>query len=404
MRRVLMKTENEYIRVGTTFYKVVEQPLVDGGFVKKLIPWKLEMLRHDLAKDAIAAIPKYDGFCLVPSHTQYKKVIGNFLNLYEPLTNIPESNGNFSHISSLIRHIFGEQYDLGMDYLQLLYLEPLQKLPILLLVSTERNTGKTTFLNFLKLLFEENATFNSNEEFRSQFNSDWAGKLLVLVDEVLLNRREDSERLKNLSTAQIYKKESKGRDKTEIQFFAKFVLCSNNESTPVIIEPGETRYWVRKIEPLKSDDPYFIEKIKSEIPAFLDVLLHRELSTGKESRMWFALKLIHTDALDKIIKNNRPRAELDMIDLCLDVMERMNINQYSFCPNDIHNLLLNTHVRIEKWQILHVLKERWNLKPTPNCFSYTTYCVNFNHSSDYYPVQKKGRYYSVLREFLEQLR
>ena len=31
---------------------------------------------------------------------------------------------------------------------------PLQKLPILLLVSEERNTGKSTFLNFLKLLFE----------------------------------------------------------------------------------------------------------------------------------------------------------------------------------------------------------------------------------------------------------
>ena len=33
----------------------------------------------------------------------------------------------------------------------------------------------------------------------SQFNSDWAGKLLIMVDEVLLNRREDSERLKNPS-------------------------------------------------------------------------------------------------------------------------------------------------------------------------------------------------------------
>ena len=61
---------------------------------------------------------------------------------------------------------------------------------------------------------------NINEDFRSQFNSDWAGKLLIVVDEVLLNRREDSERLKNLSTTLSYKVEAKGKDRDEIAFFA----------------------------------------------------------------------------------------------------------------------------------------------------------------------------------------
>ena len=109
-----------------------------------------------------------------------------------------------------------------MDYLQLLYLQPVQKLPILLLVSEECNTGKSTFLNFLKAVFRNNV----NEDFRSQFNADWAGKLVIVVDEVLLNRREDSERLKNLSTTLSYKVEAKGKDRDEIAFFAKFVLCS----------------------------------------------------------------------------------------------------------------------------------------------------------------------------------
>ena len=158
-----------------------------------------------------------------------------------------------------------------MDYLQLLYLQPIQKLPILLLVSEERNTGKSTFLNFLKALFQNNVTFNTNEDFRSQFNSDWAGKLLIVVDEVLLSRREDSERLKNLSTALSYKVEAKGKDRDEIAFFAKFVLCSNNEYLPVIIDAGETRYWVRKIDRLQSDDTDFLQKLKAEIPAFLHI-------------------------------------------------------------------------------------------------------------------------------------
>jgi len=150
-----------------------------------------------------------------------------------------------------------------MDYLQLLYLQPVQKLPILLMVSEERNTGKSTFLNFLKAVFQNNVTFNTNEDFRSQFNADWAGKLLIVVDEVLLNRREDSERLKNLSTTLSYKVEAKGKDRDEISFFAKFVLCSNNELLPVIIDVGETRYWVRKIERLKSDDYRLSAKAES---------------------------------------------------------------------------------------------------------------------------------------------
>ena len=74
-------------------------------------------------------------------------------------------------------------------------------------------------------------------------------------DEVLLSRREDSERLKNLSTAQTYKVEAKGKDRQEVNFFAKFVLCSNNELYPVIIDPGENRYWVRKIRRLKAMIP-----------------------------------------------------------------------------------------------------------------------------------------------------
>ena len=240
-------TEKEtFIRVGTTLYKIVNQPRIDGGYVRKRIAWNSETLRQDYGKDYMAGIPKYDGFCTVPDHMGYQPVVGKFLNLYEPISHVPKQ-GDFSCIRSLVEHIFGEQYELGMDYLQLLYLYPVQKLPILLLVSEERNTGKSTFLNFLKAIFQNNVTFNTNEDFRSQFNSDWAGKLLIMVDEVLLNRREDSERLKNLSTTLSYKVEAKGKDRDEIGFFAKFVLCSNNEHLPVIIDAGETRYWVRKI-------------------------------------------------------------------------------------------------------------------------------------------------------------
>lgn len=394
--------KEEFIRVGTSLYKIVEQPRLNGGYVKKRIAWNNETLRQDYGKDYIGSVPKYDGFCTVPEHIGYRPVVGKFLNLYEPIDHRPKE-GDFSHIQSLIRHIFGEQYELGMDYLQLLYLQPIQKLPILLLVSEERNTGKSTFLNFLKALFQNNVTFNTNEDFRSQFNSDWAGKLLIVVDEVLLSRREDSERLKNLSTTLSYKVEAKGKDRDEIAFFAKFVLCSNNEYLPVIIDAGETRYWVRKIDRLQTDDTDFLQKLKAEIPAFLYHLQHRQLSTEKESRMWFATSLLHTEALQKIIRSNRNRLEIEMCELILDIMASMGVDTFSFCCNDILTLLANTYVKAEKHQVRKVLQECWKLIPAPNGLTYTTYQLNYNRECRYEPIRRVGRFYTVTRQQLETL-
>ena len=394
--------KEEFIRVGTTLYKLVNQPRLNGGYVKKRIVWNNETLRQDYGKHYLATVPKYDGFCTVPDHVNYHPIVDKFLNLYEPIDHKP-MEGDFPSIRSLVEHIFGEQYELGMDYLQLLYLQPIQKLPILLLVSEERNTGKSTFLNFLKALFQNNVTFNTNEDFRSQFNSDWAGKLLIGVDEVLLSRREDSERLKNLSTTLSYKVEAKGKDRDEIAFFAKFVLCSNNEYLPVIIDAGETRYWVRKIDRLQSDDTDFLQKLKAEIPAFLYHLQHRQLSTEKESRMWFAPSLLHTEALQKITRSNRNRLEIEMSELVLDIMASTGIDTFSFCCNDILTLLANTYVKAEKHQVRKVLQECWKLTPALNGLTYTTYQLNYNRECRYEPIRRVGRFYTVTRQQLETL-
>lgn len=180
------------------------------------------------------------------------QVYGTYLNQYEPINHFP-LKGEFPYIRMFLEHIFEEQIELAYDYIQLLYKKPTQILPIILLVSTERNTGKSTFLKFLKMIFSKNATFNTNEDFKSQFNADWANRLLVLIDELLLNKMEDTEKIKNLSTAGDYKIEAKGKDRREIEFFAKFVLCSNNERNPIIIPKEEIRFWVRKVNPVEND-------------------------------------------------------------------------------------------------------------------------------------------------------
>lgn len=396
-----LRNESPFVRVGTTLYKIVNQPRLNGGYVKKRIVWNNETLRQDYGKDYLASVPKYDGFCTVPDHVNYRQVIDNFLNLYEPIGHQPKE-GDFSHIQALLHHIFGEQYELGMDYLQLLYLQPVQKLPILLLVSEERNTGKSTFLNFLKAMFRNNVTFNTNEDFRSQFNSDWAGKLIIVVDEVLLNRREDSERLKNLSTTLSYKVEAKGKDRDEIAFFAKFVLCSNNERLPVIIDPGETRYWVRKIHHLENDDTHFLQKLIEEIPAFLYFLQHRTLTTQNVSRMWFSPKQTETAALLKIIRCNKSKYEVEAAELIKEIMECMEIDSFSFCLNDLLILLNLSQVRIDKHWLRKIVTDDWKLAPAPNGLTYTTYLFACNKERRFEPIRRVGRYYTITRKQLDE--
>ena len=97
--------EELYIRVGTTIYKVVQQPLVDGTTITRRIQWSFGTIRQDYGKNNIPSITKYNGFCTVPSHINYQKEVAGFYNLYEPITHIPVE-GDFKHIRSLVEHIF----------------------------------------------------------------------------------------------------------------------------------------------------------------------------------------------------------------------------------------------------------------------------------------------------------
>lgn len=49
--------KKEFVRVGTTLYKLVNQPRLNGGYVKKRIVWNNETLRQDYGKDYLATVP-----------------------------------------------------------------------------------------------------------------------------------------------------------------------------------------------------------------------------------------------------------------------------------------------------------------------------------------------------------
>lgn len=385
----------EYVRIGTDYYKICNVPLFSGDTNKTLIKWTKGELITDKGKDYLNTIKKYDGFITIPDHQNYQQEISSFYNQYEKIEH-KLSKGSFQITEGFLKHIFQDQYELGLDYLTILWQLPTQILPILCLVSNSRNTGKTSFLKWLKLIFQGNMTINKNEDFRSRFNSDWASKLIISVDEVLLDKREDSERIKNLSTAGSYKVESKGKDKIETNFFGKFILCSNNEENFIQIDENEIRYWVIKVNSFLVEDVDMLEKLKNEIPHFLHYLNTRKIVSERKTRMWFTKQQIYTPALDKVVKGNKTYLSQEIKEIIIDDFVAFEVDVLRYTATDLFEKL-NKGVRTNRSRISKCLKDDYKLEPYNG--SYKKYFLTLNTSQktivDF--ETKKGRYYEFTK-------
>ncbi|RKN82859.1 primase-helicase family protein [Ulvibacterium marinum] len=388
-----------YIRVGTTYYKLVKSPSISGHFNEQLVSWNEHTIKQDHGKNFLSNVPKFDGFTCIPNHLDFKKEHHGFYNIYSPLEHSPAAGGIATTMKFLV-HIFGKQLELGLDYLQLLYSRPTQILPILCLVSKERSTGKISFLKWLKEVFGNNLTYLTNDSFGSQFNSDWANRLLICIDEVLFNKEELTERIKYLSTTNRNKLEAKGKDKREVEFFGKFILCSNNEDNFIKIDGNETRFWVRKILPLKKEETDFLEQLTMEIPTFLHLLSNRKFSTERTTRMWFTPKQLHTPALQRLVRHNRNRVEKELASILLSTMDKFELQSVDLCPMDALLLLNRTRVKTDLTQLRRLLKKDWKLVNQKNSNSYQR--ITIWNNGEINMQDAKGRYFTIERKFLDQ--
>ena len=391
--------KNLYVRVGTTYFKKSLYPSLSGYFIEVLVVWSSELIRQDHGKNTLSEIERFDGFICIPENRpeHFKKRVQDYYNTYHQISKSPQK-GDISNTMIFLKHIFGDQKAMGIDYLQILYLKPTQILPILCLVSKERATGKLTFLKWLKVIFEFNMTFLTNSDFTSQFNADWSSKLIIAVDEVLFKTDELTERIKYLSTTNSHKTESKGKDKKESQFFGKFILCSNNETSFIKIDAEEIRFWVLKIEKFDKEDVHFLEKLISEIPAFLNFLTNRELSTENQSRMWFTPQQIKTQALQRLVRFNSSKMEAELANVLMNTMESLDIEALEFCFSDLLNILNKFRLKYDAAEIKKIVREIWELEPAKNSNQYQKITITMD--LDFYQNQSKGRYYSVSRNFL----
>ncbi|MBA5791665.1 hypothetical protein H1R17_10600 [Flavobacterium sp. xlx-214] len=399
-----MDLDIPYIRVGTSYFKIIEKPLISGDKVKVMTRWNRETIVSDHGKNFLGNILKLDGFCCIPDHLNYQLIVENFYNTYNELSASPinevltleQLENNIPNTLNFVQHIFGDQKEFGLDYLKLLFEKPTQTLPILCLVSKERATGKSSFIKWLKAIFGLNMTYIKGDSFNSQFNSDWASMLLVAIDEVFFDKKEITERLKYLSTTDKDKVEAKGKDRQEIEFFAKFILCSNNEDNFIQIDEEEIRFWIRKIRPIKSEDVFFLKKLNAEIPYFLKYLIERDFKSSQKTRMWFTPHQIMTESLLKLINKNK--TEVALLELFHECFEKIDDDEILIAPNDILLLLRKTNPRlfISASEIRKILK-RWEFQPEDNTKSYQG--IELLSHGEIVKVDRRGRYY-LIKKFL----
>ena len=300
-----------YFRVGDHYNEIVKIPNKYSELETAIHMRQKSTIEDDHGKKFMRHVPKYKAFCNVPSHENYQQIIHNCYNMYAPFDYIPEA-GECESTLNFLKHIFGPQYEIGLDYIQLLYQQPTQILPILCLISKENETGKTTFAKWLKAVFTQNMTIVGNSELQNNFNSIYASKLIVCCDEAFIDKKVVIERIKSLSTADRIVLNTKNKVESEIEFFGKFILLSNNEDNFIYASNEDIRYWVIKVPVPENKKVRLMNEMVDEIPAFLDYLNKRKMTTECKSRMWFEPKQLETEALRNIIENSKSSLEKEL--------------------------------------------------------------------------------------------
>jgi len=386
-----------YLRIGTSYYRIVQVPTINNQFNESLIKWDVTTIIQDHGKPYLSNIPKYYGKICFPNHFKFSKEIHGFYNTYSPLKHQP-GKGDIKNTLIFFKHIFGTQVDLGLDYFKLLYEKPSQALPVLCLVSKERSTGKSSFLKYLKEVYGHNMSYLDSHSLNSNFNLDWGNKLLLGMDEAFLQKEEITEKIKYLSTSNKNKIEAKGKERFEVDFFGKFIMCSNKEDSFIKIDSDEIRFWVIKVPQIKTEDVNFLNKLINEIPAFLDYILKRKFASERKTRMWFTPQQIYTPALKKLVNNNRNRVEKEIAHLLLSMLDKFDLDEIHFSLMDLLHALNKTRIKTDLTQLRFLLENEWKLQKKNNSFNYRKFVILSD--GEIILSDTKGRYFTVKKDFL----
>ena len=362
MSKTKLNGRDEYIRIGSDYYKRIINQDAGGWPFEEIRGWTRQAILDDFGKDYLKSVKRYDAFTNIPDNgVDDVEVMPNLYNLYKPVKHSPQP-GQWPWTEILLRHVFDDQYEQGLDYVKLLIERPLQILPVLCLVSRENTTGKTTFLNWLRMIFDANMIIVGNQDIHSRFNSHYAHKLIIAVDESKIDKETALEKLKALATQKTINYEGKFQNAQTIPFFGKFILCSNYEDNFLNVKDEDIRYWVRKLPKPTNNNINIEDDMQGELNAFMYDILRRPYSTKKVSRMWFDPDKIMTDALRAIKFQSKTWLYRDLQELIeAYFLKNESMKEFNADAIDIKQKWFAANSRVDISFITKVLKQEFKL-------------------------------------------
>jgi hypothetical protein len=264
-----------------------------------------------------------------------------------------------------MQHVFGEQYHLGIRYLQALYLHPERMLPILVLVSKERQTGKTTFINWLNMIFQKNMVNINPEDLASSFNASYATKNIIAIEETLIEKSITVEKLKALATGKHLTVNQKFVNGYTLPFFGKIILASNNEDRFAKIDEEETRFFIRKLTAPKFTNHDIERNLIEEIPAFLYHLTQQPDINWTVDRSGFTIKELTNESLAEVKKESKSGLYKELMYLFIELFSNHPDGEIVLMatPTDIKEKWFRNNSRIDINYIARVLKNEYLILP-----------------------------------------
>lgn len=266
---------------------------------------------------------------------------GNKYNVFKK-PNVIIEQGKWPMTEVLLRHIFGDQYELGLEYYWVKRHRPTRALPALCLVGDE-DAGKTTIGDHQRMCFGNAHTL----QIKHLEGSDSAflfGNQDIIIEE---SNAGGSNRMSNasaiLSDIKTMVTQCGGKisckrlhkDVSLVDYYAK-VLMFTNDKTPIKMTGEATRFWVRSIfKAIKHDD--FLGRLEAEVGHFLWYLDNEFKPSRQQSkeRLWFEPSeywTIEKDLAKKHSGSNQSKAIKDALTQWFDT------NDEQVCFFDLKSL------------------------------------------------------------------
>lgn len=370
---VVLKDPNreDYLRIGVNWYKKVPHMTGKGEIVKNTLKnWAKSEITTDHGKKILSQIEKYDAMVNVPNNDprtyQQSFQIGEsqLYNLYkEPA--VEPKEGKWPTIQKLLIHLFGEteiqgkpRWVVALDWITILYRYPTRKLPVPCLVSTHNETGKTTFIDLLRMVFGENVVEVGNSDLKQEFNAHYASALVVALNEGLIEKRENKEKIKSMTTDSHINYRAMHSNPSPIENNIKMVITSNHVTKFLPIEEEDTRFFVVEVPPIQKSSyvKNHKQKMREETPAFCHDLQHRKIVFPDKTRTWFDHDVIRTPEFYRAAGDNKSSLHRNLENVVRAYMLDFKTLEANFTISYLHKAL-EVRTQYDKANLSRLIKD-----------------------------------------------